>query len=150
MREELIEFRLNASLEITDGEYPVPLTFACVVARHQQKVLCIFNSWRGEWELPAGSLEPGETPELAAVRELMEESGQFVSQLHYVGLCLLRLANGQPELGALYTGEVDMPQPFVENPESDKIMWWDGQAEVEGDMNALVPQLIALADLRDK
>jgi bis(5'-nucleosidyl)-tetraphosphatase len=30
---------------------------------------------RGEWVLPKGHIEPGETPEAAAVREVQEESG---------------------------------------------------------------------------
>ena len=30
---------------------------------------------RGEWVLPKGHIEPGETPEAAAVREVQEEAG---------------------------------------------------------------------------
>lgn len=33
------------------------------------------------WELPAGSVDPGETPERAAVRECHEEIGQIPTQL---------------------------------------------------------------------
>lgn len=43
----------------------------------QDKILMIQTYRRGRsiWELPGGGIEPGETPEEAAVRELKEESG---------------------------------------------------------------------------
>jgi|SRR5581483_4723215 len=37
------------------------------------------------WELPAGTVEDGETPEQAALRELLEEVGGSVSELLYLG-----------------------------------------------------------------
>lgn len=38
-----------------------------------QEILAIFR--RGFWDLPKGKIDPGETPELAAVREVQEETG---------------------------------------------------------------------------
>jgi 8-oxo-dGTP diphosphatase len=35
----------------------------------------------GEWAFPGGSVEPGEAPEMAAVRELYEETGLIVRQV---------------------------------------------------------------------
>jgi ADP-ribose pyrophosphatase len=37
------------------------------------------------WEIPAGTLEPGEAPELAAVRELAEETGYTARQWRKLG-----------------------------------------------------------------
>jgi ADP-ribose pyrophosphatase len=37
------------------------------------------------WELPAGTLDPGETPEQAARREVLEETGIRISDAQYLG-----------------------------------------------------------------
>jgi ADP-ribose pyrophosphatase len=37
------------------------------------------------WELPAGSLDPGEEPEAAAVRECHEEVGKLPGRAHLIG-----------------------------------------------------------------
>jgi ADP-ribose pyrophosphatase len=40
---------------------------------------------RAVWELPAGSLEPGETPQIAALRECHEEIGLIPSHIEELG-----------------------------------------------------------------
>ncbi|WP_435107582.1 (deoxy)nucleoside triphosphate pyrophosphohydrolase [Nocardiopsis synnemataformans] len=40
---------------------------------------------RGRWEFPGGKVDPGETPELALVRECREELGVTVRPLHQLG-----------------------------------------------------------------
>lgn len=42
-------------------------------------------------ELPAGAIEPSESPQDAARRELREETGYFADELHYLGCGGLRL-----------------------------------------------------------
>ena len=41
----------------------------------------------GKWSLPAGSMEPGETPAEAVVREVLEETGLRVVPLRVVAVC---------------------------------------------------------------
>lgn len=53
---------------------------ACVVAIDDQQRVCLLRQFRPAgggwiWELPAGRLEPAETPENTAKRELREEAG---------------------------------------------------------------------------
>jgi ADP-ribose pyrophosphatase len=53
---------------------------ACVVAIDDQRRVCLLRQFRPAgggwiWELPAGRLEPAETPENTAKRELGEEAG---------------------------------------------------------------------------
>jgi 8-oxo-dGTP diphosphatase len=122
-----------------------PLTFSCVVTRHQGKVLFVFNPWRKEWELPAGGIEPGETARDAGLRELREESGQTPATLNYAGLILLRLKkNNEFKAGVLYSAEIEQIQPFEANGKSAKIMFWDFQSEVAEYVNEIS---IALAKI---
>ena len=44
-----------------------------VVYNTQARILAIFR--RGSWDLPKGKIDPGETPPIAAVREVQEETG---------------------------------------------------------------------------
>lgn len=45
------------------------------VAFRGRRFLMVFNARRGGWEMPGGHIKEGETPEQAAVRETLEESG---------------------------------------------------------------------------
>ena len=50
---------------------------ACVVLLEHGHVLMVQQTYRGKtfWTFPGGGIEPGETPEAAAVREAQEEAG---------------------------------------------------------------------------
>src|SRR5690348_2027822 len=55
----------------------------------------------GQWGVPAGKLERGETPEMAAKRELFEETGiqlHSLSQFVYLGTLYIR----KPDLDYIY------------------------------------------------
>ena len=66
--------RAASGVVITDPEQGVLLLW-----RHR----FITDSWG--WEVPAGGLEPGETPEAAAARESLEETGWRPGPLHQLG-----------------------------------------------------------------
>ncbi len=48
-------------------------------------LLLVKSSYRNEWNLPGGSVSPGETPYAAAVRELKEEIGLSSHSLRPAG-----------------------------------------------------------------
>jgi 8-oxo-dGTP diphosphatase len=50
-------------------------TFAIIIAGYRDSFIWVRHRDRSTWELPAGHLEPGETADEAAERELFEETG---------------------------------------------------------------------------
>lgn len=55
-----------------------------IVFNDNAEVLFIFR--KGKWDLPKGKLDPGETIEACAVREVMEETGlQNIELQHFIG-----------------------------------------------------------------
>ena len=49
--------------------------YVVMMSRYQGKIMLSRHKQRMTWELQGGHIEPGETPEQAAKRELFEESG---------------------------------------------------------------------------
>ena len=49
--------------------------YAVILSRYNGQLLLSRHKCRDTWELQGGHIEPGETPEQAARRELYEESG---------------------------------------------------------------------------
>ncbi|HEV2514848.1 MAG TPA: NUDIX domain-containing protein [Devosia sp.] len=69
-----------------------PPNAASVALIDRDKVLLIQRARKpyfGMWSLPGGRLEPGETPEQTAEREIMEEVGLRVWRLHPIRRMLL-------------------------------------------------------------
>ncbi|WP_183565202.1 NUDIX hydrolase [Paenibacillus endophyticus] len=57
------------------GSRPIIMTGACVLLHHNQRLLLQRRTDNGLWGLPGGSMEPGESFEEVAKRELFEETG---------------------------------------------------------------------------
>lgn len=68
-------------LEIREGVSILPIRDGKVLLQRQYRYPV--RSW--QWELPGGFIDPGETPEEAAVRELGEETGYTVKKLRPLG-----------------------------------------------------------------
>lgn len=85
-----------------------------------------YNTLRQQWELPAGKREYDETPLNCALRELLEETGQFVMNLKFVGLARVKNhLNGAEKFNPLYYSTTSFLCPYQQNKEMSKIRLWD-------------------------
>ena len=71
--------------------------------RVADKYVVGYNSWRKQWEFPAGRIDNGETAREAAIRELYEETHQRNEQLEFRGLFRVEDAKGQIKYQAIFT-----------------------------------------------
>lgn len=65
----------NLVCQILDWDDSRPCKYVVVLSRYEDKLLLSRHKERSTWETQGGHIEPGETPEDAARRELWEESG---------------------------------------------------------------------------
>lgn len=99
---------------VTDGE-------ACVLGRR-------IGAPEGRWSTLAGYVEPGEAPEAAVAREVYEESGLLVTEVHYRG--------SQPwpfPSSLMLAFEARAPRlPLVVSSEHQEVRWFTRDEVAEG------------------
>lgn len=103
-------------------------TSAYAIIEVQEKFLIGYNSYREQWEFPAGKIESGETAMEAARRELYEETHQIVDELEFCGLFkIYDKTKEEYRFRAVYKGKADLLTEFIpwENDEMLDIRLWD-------------------------
>jgi 8-oxo-dGTP diphosphatase len=86
------------------------------------EVACIYRASRGDWTFPKGKLDPGETFEQGALREVFEEIGHKCQVVQFVGLTNYTHRKGKPKIVAYYLMSVDEGE-FEPNEEVDQLAW---------------------------
>lgn len=76
-------YRNKVTLSFAEQPFSKKPKHVWVIARYQNRWLLTKHRSRG-LEFPGGKVENGETPEEAAIREVMEETGGVVKDLHYI------------------------------------------------------------------
>lgn len=92
-----------------------------------QKVLLVRHTYMPGWQFPGGGVEPFETAELSAAREVMEETGYAVDgRPRLLGLYLNRIAGGGRDHVAVYVWHAFRAQvQFAPNMEIAACEWFD-------------------------
>ena len=109
--------------EELDRFYPIAGSFA--VIKCEGKYLLCYNTWREQWELPAGKREIDETAAECARRELYEETGQTPEELNFQGIMKVKNEDGTLKYNPVFTGVMQELQPFKKNDETSEIFLWD-------------------------
>lgn len=92
------------------------------VANGRFEVACIFREARGDWTFPKGKLDPGETFEQAALREVWEETGMYCKVIRFAGTTNYTHRKGKPKIVAYYLMSVATGE-FAPNDEVDELVW---------------------------
>lgn len=109
--------------------HPIAGSFAIV--KCAGKYLMCYNTWREQWEIPAGQREDHETARDCAIRELYEETGQRVTEMQFKGLMKVKnLATETLKYNPVYFSSINQLQPFQKNAETSKIILWDGEEDI--------------------
>jgi mutator protein MutT len=96
-----------------------PVSVKGVVLREDRVVLV--SNPRGEWELPGGKLDPGETPEQCVAREIAEELGLAVSVGPIVHAWVYRITAAVDVLVVSYGCEAAAWPKTLESPEGKDV-----------------------------
>jgi 8-oxo-dGTP diphosphatase len=75
-----------------------------------------------DWTLPKGKLDPGESFEEAAVREVEEETGVRARLVRELGTTNYEV-KGRPKVVQYWLMDVEHEGPFVPNDETDELRW---------------------------
>ena len=98
-----------------------------VVVTHQQQVLFgkrKTKSTEFEWQLPGGWIEPGELPEQAARREVLEETGLSLLAPRFVAVTNNLFATGEHSVSLYFEAEC-VDAGSLKCAESDKCGAWE-------------------------
>jgi len=121
------EFVTGRECEVLSDTGNTPVSAAFAVVEGAKGFMLLYNKYRRLWELAGGMLEPGETPRDCAARECMEESGQRLCSLEFMGLVKYASMNA-----AIYYAYLDNEAPFVENDEIQALRWFKTGADTAG------------------
>jgi 8-oxo-dGTP diphosphatase len=90
----------------------------------QLQVVLVHRPVHQDWSYPKGKLEEGETFEVAAQREVLEETGLVCRLLRFLGYTEYTDRKGRPKVVAYWVMAAEAGT-FVANDEVDELEWLD-------------------------
>jgi 8-oxo-dGTP diphosphatase len=104
----------------------VALGAACAIFDAEDRVLLVHHTYgRLNWELPGGLVEPGESPNEGAARELLEETGLTAELEGLTGVYLEPAHDFGPMLHFVFRARSRAGlAPRASSPEISEVGWW--------------------------
>jgi len=122
----------------------VPLTVSIMIARSGDGCVLVYNRFKKHWELPGGFIDAAESPEAAAGREMMEETGYLVPETVFLGVMNFYAADRvRDEYAAVYLAKYDNAHEFAPNAEISDLAIAEDMSQVEGHISELDLALLA-------
>lgn len=113
--------------ELCPAEEVRECTFSVTLSRYKGGWLFSRHRKRDTWETQGGHVEPGESIQAAAARELYEESGGVPAEM--TQLCgYWAERDGDRRYGMLFLAEIDHLDPLPES-EIAEVKWFEGLPE---------------------
>jgi 8-oxo-dGTP diphosphatase len=106
----------------------INLTYSVIAAKYGIGWLYVRHQKRKTWEIPGGHIEKDETPDEAASRELMEETGALDFTIECVSTYSV-LKNGETGFGRLYLAEISTLGPVPDTSEIAEVKTMDSLPE---------------------
>jgi 8-oxo-dGTP diphosphatase len=104
------------------------LTYSVICARFMERWVYVRHHLRNTYEIPGGHIEPGETSDDAASRELMEETGALLFSIKCVATYSVTRGN-VTGWGRLYLADITEIGPVPDKSEIAEVIFSDGFPE---------------------
>jgi 8-oxo-dGTP pyrophosphatase MutT (NUDIX family) len=88
----------------------------------EPRVAVVWRELRGDWTFPKGKLDPGETYEQAACREVEEETGLACCTTRFIGTTEYLHRKGRQKVVAYFLMS-EVAGVFTPNDEVDELRW---------------------------
>ncbi|NSW94048.1 MAG: NUDIX domain-containing protein [Bacteroidales bacterium] len=100
------------------------ILFSVIVTRFNEKWLFVRHRKRVTWEIPGGHVEESETPDEAASRELIEETGASEFTIESVAVYSV-MEDGKTGYGKLYYADVKKMNSIPDSSEIGEVIQLD-------------------------
>lgn len=111
-------------------------------------ILLLFREKHQDWTLPKGHIEQGESPSIAATREVKEETGLDIEIIEALPDLIYTLPKGDTAKVHMFLSEIRGTALLKLEHKGDRLMWYEIQEAINAlthrDMKSYLNSIISL------